>query len=53
MARNLDSQVAEVLICIAVMNSYTALGIPVTRTVSEVFQGKGNFTSIQFALQSY
>jgi hypothetical protein len=33
MARNFDRQVAEVQIRIAVINGYTALGIPVTETV--------------------
>lgn len=33
MARDFDRQVAEVQIRIAVMNGYTALGIPVTETV--------------------
>jgi hypothetical protein len=30
MARNFDCQVAEVQVRIAVMNGYTALGIPIT-----------------------
>ncbi len=33
MARDFDRQVAEVQIRIAVMNGYTALGIPLTETV--------------------
>jgi hypothetical protein len=33
MARDFDRQVAEVQIRIAVINGYTALGIPVTKTV--------------------
>ena len=33
MARDFDRQVAEGQIRIAVMNGYTALGIPVTETV--------------------
>ena len=33
MARDFDRQVAEVQIRIAVMNGYTAPGIPVTETV--------------------
>ncbi len=33
MARDFDRQVAEVQVRIAVMNGYTALGIPVTETV--------------------
>ena len=32
-ARDFDRQVAEVQVRIAVMNGYTALGIPVTQTV--------------------
>ena len=34
MARDFDRQVAEVQIRIAVMNRYTALGIPVTEAVA-------------------
>ena len=34
MARNFDRQVAEIQIRIAVLNRYTALGIPVTETVA-------------------
>jgi hypothetical protein len=33
MARNFDRQVAEVQVRIAVMNGYTALGIPITVAV--------------------
>ena len=33
MARNFDCQVAEVQVCIAIMNGYTALGIPITEAV--------------------
>jgi hypothetical protein len=33
MARHFDRQVAEVQVSIAVMNGYTALGIPVTEAV--------------------
>jgi hypothetical protein len=33
MARDFDRQVAEVQIRVAVMNGYTALGIPVTEIV--------------------
>jgi hypothetical protein len=32
MARDFDRQVAEVQVRIAIMNGYTALGIPVTKT---------------------
>lgn len=31
--RNFDRQVAEILVRIAVMNGYTALGIPITEAV--------------------
>jgi hypothetical protein len=33
MARDVDRQVAEVQVRIAVMNGYTAIGIPVTEAV--------------------
>jgi hypothetical protein len=33
MARNFDRQVAEVQVRIAVMNGYTALGIPIIEAV--------------------
>jgi len=33
MARDFDRQVAEIQIRIAVMNSYTALGIPIAKAV--------------------
>jgi hypothetical protein len=33
MARDFDRQVAEVQVRIAIMNGYTALGIPVTKTM--------------------
>ncbi len=33
MARNFDSQDADVQVRIAIMNGYTALGRPVTKTV--------------------
>ena len=33
MARDFDRQVAELQVCIAVLNRYTALGIPVTEAV--------------------
>ena len=33
MARDFDRQVAEVQVRIAIMNGYTALGIPVTKAV--------------------
>jgi transposase len=41
MARDFDRQVAEVQIRIAVMNGYTALGIPLTETVGGIRPGKG------------
>jgi hypothetical protein len=34
MARDFDRQVAEVKVRIAVMNGYTALGVPVTKAVA-------------------
>jgi hypothetical protein len=33
MARDFDRQVAEVLVRVAILNGYTALGIPVTKSV--------------------
>jgi hypothetical protein len=33
MARDFDRQVAEIQVRIAIMNGYTQLGIPVTKTV--------------------
>ena len=33
MARNFDRQIAEIQVRTAIMNGYTALGIPVTKTV--------------------
>jgi len=33
MARDFDRQVAEIQVRIAILNGYTALGIPVTQTV--------------------
>ncbi len=33
MARHCDRQMAEVQVRIAVLNGYTALGIPITKTV--------------------
>jgi hypothetical protein len=33
MARDFDRQVAKVQVCIAIMNGYTTLGIPVTKTI--------------------
>ena len=41
MARDFARQVAEINVRIAVLNSYTALGIPVTEPVSKVYPGKG------------
>ena len=41
MARDFDRQVAELQVRIAVLNGYTALGIPVTETVGQVCPGKG------------
>lgn len=41
MARDFERQVAEVQIRIAVLNRYTALGIPVTEAVVKSVWGKG------------
>ena len=41
MARDFDRQVAELQVRIAVLNGYTALGIPVTEAVGYVCPGKG------------
>ncbi len=41
MARDFDRQVAEVQVRIAVMNGYTALGIPVTKPEGSIRPGKG------------
>ncbi len=41
MARDFERQVAEVQIRIAVLNRYTALGIPVTEPVGEIRMRKG------------
>jgi len=41
MARDFDRQVAEVQVRIAVLNRYTALGIPVTKAVGLIRPGKG------------
>ena len=41
MARDFDRQVAEFQVRVAVLNGFTALGIPVTKTVGQVWPGKG------------
>lgn len=41
-ARDFDRQVAELQLRIAVLNRYTALGIPVTEPVGKVCLGKGD-----------
>ncbi|MEL6266985.1 MAG: transposase [Pseudomonadota bacterium] len=41
MARDVDHQVAGLQLRIAVLNGYTALGIPVTEAVGQVSPGKG------------
>ena len=41
MARDVDRQVAELQVRIAVLNGYTALGIPVTEAVGQVCPGNG------------
>ena len=40
-APNFDRQVAEVQVRIAVLNGYTALGIPVTKAVGQIRLWKG------------
>lgn len=42
MSREFDLQVAELQVCIAVLNGYTALTIPVTEAVGQVYPGKWN-----------
>ncbi len=42
MAKAFDRQVAEIQVRIAVLNRYTALGIPVTEAVGWLCSGKGN-----------
>jgi hypothetical protein len=41
MARDFDRQVAEVQVRVAILNGYTALGIPVTKAVGQIRLGKG------------
>ena len=41
MARDFDRQVAEFQVRVAVLNGYTALGIPVTKVVGQVCLGIG------------
>lgn len=41
MARDPDRQIAELQLRVAVMNGFTALGIPVTEAVGYVCLGKG------------
>ena len=45
MARDFDRQVAELQVRIAVLNRYTALGIPVTEPVGQIRLGKGEVRS--------
>ena len=40
-ARDFDRQVAEFQIRVAVLNGFTALGIPVTKAMEQVCLGKG------------
>jgi hypothetical protein len=40
-ARDFDRQVAEFQLSVAVLNGYTALGIPVTKVLGEVCPGEG------------
>ena len=41
MARDFDRQVAEVQVRIAILNGYTALGIPVTKAVGNLSGVRG------------
>ena len=41
MARDFDRQVAEFQVRVAVLNGFTALGIPVTKVTVEVCPGEG------------
>ena len=41
MARDFDRQVAEFQIRVAVLNGFTAIGIPVTEAMGQVCPGKG------------
>ena len=41
MARDFNRQVAEVQVRIAILNGYTALGIPVTKAVGQIRLWKG------------
>jgi hypothetical protein len=41
MARDFDHQVAEFQVRVAVLNGYTALGIPVTKVAGKVCPGIG------------
>ncbi|KAA8607511.1 hypothetical protein AL035_19530 [Salipiger aestuarii] len=41
MARDFDRQIADIKVRIAVMNGYTALGVPVTQAVRSIRPGKG------------
>jgi hypothetical protein len=45
MARDFDRQVAEVQVRVAILNGYTALGIPVTKAVGSIRLGKGEIRS--------
>lgn len=45
MARDFDRQVAEIQVRMAVLNRYTALGVPVTEAVGKVCPGKGGVRS--------
>jgi len=40
-ARDFERQVAEVQVRVAVLNGFSALGIPVTKLVGEVCPGRG------------
>ena len=47
MSRNLDRQTAELQTRIAILNRFTALGIPVTQPVVEPQTGKGKVRNLK------
>ena len=53
MARDFDRQVAEVQVRIAVMNAYTALGIPSQRPWGESVRGKGKSAQQRLCAESF
>lgn len=44
MARNFDRQTVELQVRIAILNRFTALGIPVTEPVIQAARGKGKLS---------